>query len=75
MFLPLDLWQISLWLAVMAIILYIASELISTKYGFIKIYINKKKLRKVTFIMSLLFLATVIMRVAILLFMPESLSI
>lgn len=60
--------QISFWLAITAVILFITSELVSTKYGIIKININKKRLKAVAYIIGVLFLATVIIRVTNLLF-------
>jgi len=56
---PLSLSDISLWLAGMAIILLITSELSSPS----NILINKKKLRLAALILSLGFMATVIMRI------------
>ena len=43
---PLGFWDISLWLAVTAIILLITTELISPYYGKTNILINKKKTTK-----------------------------
>jgi hypothetical protein len=60
---PLSFWDISLWLAVTAIILLVTSELISPYYGKSKIPINKQKLRKAALIIGTLFLVTVIIRV------------
>ncbi|MGD9130327.1 MAG: hypothetical protein PVH73_01975 [Candidatus Bathyarchaeota archaeon] len=59
---PLSFWDISLWLAVTAIILLITSELISPYYRKSKIYVNKQRLRNTAFIVGTLFLMTVIMR-------------
>lgn len=56
---PLSLSEISLWLAVMAIILLIASELSAPS----NIIINKKRLRLAALILGLGFIATVIMRI------------
>jgi hypothetical protein len=60
---PLSFWDISLWLAVTAIILLITSELISPYYGKINLLINKKRLKNVALIMSTLFLITVAIRI------------
>jgi len=60
---PLSFWDISLWLAVTAIILLITSELISPYYGKTSLLINKKRLRNVALIMSILFLITVAIRI------------
>jgi hypothetical protein len=63
MIFPLSFWDISLWLAVTAIILLITSELISPYYGKTNLLINKKRLRNVALIMSTLFLITVALRI------------
>ena len=61
---PLGFWDISLLLAVMAIILLITSELLSTYYGKINIRINRKRLKNAALATSALFLATVVIRIA-----------
>jgi hypothetical protein len=60
---PMSMSDISLWLAVMAIILLITSELISsaTEYSG-NIVIEKKRLRLVALGLGIGFMATVIMR-------------
>jgi hypothetical protein len=60
---PLSFWDISLWLAVTAIILLIASELISPYYGKTNLLINKKRLKRAALIVSILFLMTIIIRI------------
>jgi hypothetical protein len=60
---PLSFWDISLWLAVTAIILLITSELISPYHGKTSLLINKKRLRNVALIMSIMFLITVAIRI------------
>jgi hypothetical protein len=67
---PLSFWDISLWLAVTAIILLITSELISPYYGKTNIVINKKRLRNVALIVSTLFLITVAIRIATIIISP-----
>jgi predicted ferric reductase len=61
---PLSLSDISLWLAVTAIILLITSELLYSlpEYS-ARLMINKKRLRLVAIGVGLAFLATVVMRV------------
>lgn len=61
---PMSMSDISLWLAVMAIILLITSELISaaTEYSS-KIVIERRRLRLVALALGLGFMSTVIMRV------------
>jgi hypothetical protein len=60
---PLTFWDISLWLAVTAIILLITAELISPYYGQTNILINKKKLKNIALITAILFLITVAIRI------------
>jgi hypothetical protein len=67
---PLGFWDISLWLAVTAIILLITSELISPYYGKTNLLINKKRLRNVALTVSTLFLITVAIRIATIIISP-----
>jgi hypothetical protein len=60
---PLSFWDMSLWLAVIAIILLVTSEVISPYYGKTKIPINKQKLKNVALIVGILFLFTVTIRI------------
>ena len=60
---PLSFWDISLWLAVTAIILLITSELISPYYGRMNLFINKKRLKNVALSLGALFLITVAIRI------------
>jgi hypothetical protein len=60
---PLSFWDISLLLAVTAIILLVTSELLSPYYGKTSLKINKKKLRNAALTTSILFLATVGIRI------------
>jgi len=61
---PMNLSDISLWLAVMAIILLITSELISSATEFSRnIIIEKKRFRIVALALGVGFMATVIMRI------------
>jgi len=60
---PLSLWDISLWLAVMAIILLITSELISSYSQYLGgIIIEKDRLRLVALMLGISFMFTVILR-------------
>ena len=61
---PLTLWDISLLLAVTAITLLVTSELLSPYYGKINVKIDKKRLRNTAMTFSILFLATVALRIA-----------
>jgi hypothetical protein len=60
---PLSIWDISLWLAITAIILLVTSELISPYYAKTNLIINKKRLRNVALTVSTLFLITVAIKI------------
>jgi len=60
---PLSFWDISLWLAVTAIILLTTSELLSPYYGKTNILIEKRRLTAVALTVGLLFMFTVFIRV------------
>jgi hypothetical protein len=60
---PLSFWDISLWLAITAIILLVTSELMSPYYGKTKVLINKKRLQNAALTVSTLFYITVAIRV------------
>lgn len=61
---PMSMSDISLWLAVMAIILLITSEIISSVSGhFGDVIIEKKRLRLVAIALGLGFMATVVFRI------------
>ena len=60
---PLSIWEISLWLAVTSMILLVASELTSPRYGSVRILINKKALKNVAILTAILFLITVLIRI------------
>jgi VIT1/CCC1 family predicted Fe2+/Mn2+ transporter len=61
---PLSLSDISLWLAVTAIILLVTSELLTSSTGKLgNIALNKKRLRLIAIALGVAFMATVIMRV------------
>jgi len=60
---PLGFWDISLWLAITAIILIITSEMLSPYYGKINVHINKKRLKNASLATSMAFLITVAVRI------------
>lgn len=60
---PLEFWDISLLLGSTAIILLVASGLLGQYAGSAHVRIDKKKLRNVAIVFSLLFLATMIIRI------------
>ena len=62
MFLTVDLWNISLLLAILSIILLFISEMFSPFYGTVNFPINRGKLRKIAIITSILFLITVVLK-------------
>jgi len=61
--LPLSFNDISLWTAVVAIILLVTSELLSPYYGRTGIMINRRRLRLVALVAAFIFLSTVAYRV------------
>lgn len=63
MIFPLGFWDISLLLAIIAIMLLAASEILSPHYGKINIMINRKRLRKIALATSIIFLITVAIRI------------
>ncbi|UCE28993.1 MAG: hypothetical protein JSV85_06975 [Candidatus Bathyarchaeota archaeon] len=60
---PLTFWDISLWLAVTAIILLVEAELISPHYGHTSLIINRKRVRALAVAVCILFLFTVLVRI------------
>jgi hypothetical protein len=65
---PLNLLEISLFLAITAIILLITSEILSPRYGKINVQINQKKLRNAAWATSSLFLVSVTIRIISIIF-------
>ncbi|MGA2462617.1 MAG: hypothetical protein ABSF82_14460 [Candidatus Bathyarchaeia archaeon] len=63
MWFPLGFGDLSLWTAVVAIILLITSELLSPQYGMTGIMINRRRLRFVALMVAFVFLGTVAYRV------------
>jgi len=60
---PLGFSDLSLWTAVVAIILLITSELLSPYYGRTGILLNRRRLRFAALIVAFIFLGTVAYRV------------
>ena len=60
---PLGLWDLSLWLAITAIILLTTSAMLSPHYGKANIRINKKRLQNAALAVSILFLITVVIKI------------
>ena len=67
---PLSFWDISLWLAITAIVLLVTSEMLSPYYGKVNIHINKKKLKNAALAVSILFLITVTIRIISIILTP-----
>lgn len=67
---PLTFWDISLLLAVSSVVLLVTSELLSLHYGRIGAKINRNKLKNVAIVFSILFLITVVVRIASILINP-----
>jgi len=60
---PLTSWDISLWLAVVAIILLTTAELMPEHYGQKKLLINKERIEKTGLITGMIFLFAVVLRI------------
>jgi len=60
---PISFWNISLWLAVTALILLATSELTSPYYGKTNLLINKKRLKGAALLLSILFMLTVLVKI------------
>jgi hypothetical protein len=56
---PLDFWNVSLWLAATSIILLITAQLVSAYDGPATLLIDSRKLKAAALTMGILFLATV----------------
>jgi hypothetical protein len=67
---PLSFWDMSLFLAVTAIILLVTSELLSPYYGKTNLTINRKRLRNVALASSTLFLVTVVIKIVTIIISP-----
>ena len=60
---PLNLMDITLWLAIMTITLLITSELISPRYGKITILIDRRRLRTIALILGTIFVFFIVLRI------------
>lgn len=63
MIIPLEFWDLSLWLAMIAIILLITLGLLAPKYDKSYLTINYKRLKNTALAVSVLFLITVAIRI------------
>jgi len=59
--LPLSLLDITLWLAITAIILLVTAELISPYYGKLNLMIDKGRLRLVSLLVGIAFIISIIL--------------
>jgi hypothetical protein len=66
MIFPLDIWDISLLLAMIAIFQLITSEMVSPRFGKLNLFVNRKKLKNVALLVSGLFLLIVAIQVIML---------
>ncbi len=62
MMFPIEFWNISLLFALISIVLLITSELLSSRYSNITIFLDRKKMKYTAFTTSIIFLATVVIR-------------
>jgi hypothetical protein len=60
---PLDFWNVSLWLAATSIILLITAQLVSAYDGPSTLLIDYRKLKAAALTMGIFFLATVAIRI------------
>jgi len=61
---PLTIWDVSLWIAVMAIILLITSELLAPYSNYFGDFVmEKKRLRLAALVLGAAFMVTVLLRV------------
>jgi len=63
MIFPLGFWDISLLLAITAIVLLVTTEMLSQYYGKVNILISRKRLKNAALAISVLFLVIVIVRI------------
>ena len=63
MMFPLNFWDISLFLALISVISLITSEILSTSYAKLKIKLDIKKFKTISYATTILFVATVFLRV------------
>jgi hypothetical protein len=59
--LPLSFFDITLWLAITAIILLVTVELISPNYGRLNILIDKNRLRLTSLLVGIAFIVNIIL--------------
>jgi hypothetical protein len=62
-FFGVDLWEISIMLALMAATLIVSSELLMFYYGKADVRLNKKRLNQAALLVTCLFFATIALKV------------
>jgi len=62
--LPLSFFDITLWLAITAIILLVTAELISLYYGKLNLLIEKNRLRLISILVGIAFILSVILNLS-----------
>ena len=60
---PLDFWNISLWLAITATILLITAQLLTAYDGKATLLLDQKKLKTTAVVIGIFFLVTVAIRI------------
>ena len=63
MIFPLSLLDITLWLAIIAVILLITSELVSPSHGKINLVINRNRLNLVAILVGVTFIITILLQI------------
>jgi hypothetical protein len=66
---PLSLADVTLWLGVTAILLFVTSELLSAYYGRVSILIETRRLRQMALFFGVLFLVDALIEVCALFFL------
>jgi hypothetical protein len=61
--LPLTLDELSLWIAFICINLLISSELLSAHYGGLNVYLDRRKLRVIAVVYSLVFALVILLQI------------
>jgi hypothetical protein len=67
---PLSFLDVSLLIAVIAIILLVTSEMLSAYYGKVNILIDKRKMKNATIAVSIIFLTTITLRIIAIVVFP-----
>ena len=61
--LPLTLDELSLWIAFICINLLISSEILSAHYGGVNVYLDKRKLRIIAIVYSIMFVLVILLQI------------